>query len=91
MVIIIPPDTPRRRVEGLHQKLQSLGLKVYARRDPNRPEGYKVVVDGLKSLNPAHADRLLSLITDYEAPLIEILPKRESPNLRIVRQGEIDP
>ncbi len=44
-----------------------------------------MVVEGLKSLNPDHADRLMRMVRDNEAALAEVLPKRRF-RLRLVGQ-----
>jgi len=40
-MIITPPDTPRRRAEGLYRKLQSLGLDVQIQHVPANPKSTK--------------------------------------------------
>ncbi|BBL79078.1 hypothetical protein RxyAA322_09320 [Rubrobacter xylanophilus] len=79
-------EVVRRRGEAntLYRKLRFLRLEAYAEPDAERPAGYRVVVEGLKSLNPDHADRLMRLVRDNEAALAEVLPKR-CPRLRLVR------
>lgn len=75
----------RKEANTLRLKLRALGLRAYAERDTQRPAGYRVVVEGLKSLNPDHADRLMRMVRDNEAALAEVLPKRR-PRLRLVGQ-----
>lgn len=72
-----------REANALYLKLQYLRLDAYAEPDAERLAGYRAVVEGLKSLNPDHADRLLRLVRDNEAALVEVLPKRR-PRLRLV-------
>jgi hypothetical protein len=74
-----------REAQALYLELRCLGLDAYAERDPERPAGYRVVVEGLKSLNPGHADRLMRLVGDNEAALAELLPEGR-PHLRLVRR-----
>lgn len=82
-MIITPPDTPRRRAEGLYRKLQSLGLGVQAQRVVGEPETYRVVIEGLKSLNPDHLTRL---VQQNEAELARIVLANRPPGLREVRE-----
>lgn len=87
-MIITPPDTPRRRAEGLYRKLQSLGLDVRIQHVPGEPEVYKVEIEGLKSLNPDHADRLTRLIQQHEPELARIVLEDHRPSLRAVQNEE---
>lgn len=87
-MIITPPDTPRRRAEGLYRKLQSLGLGVQAQRVGGEPQTYRVVIEGLKSLNPNHADRLTRLVQQNEAELARTVLANRPPGLREVREKE---
>lgn len=82
-MIITPPDTPRRRAEGLYRKLQSLGLGVQAQCVVGEPETYRVVIEGLKSLNPDHLTRL---VQQNEAELARIVLANRPPGLREVRE-----
>ncbi len=75
----------RREANALYLKLRSLGLHAYTEPDAGRPAGYRVVVEGLKSLNPDHAARLMRMVRANEPALAEVLPKRR-PRLRIVGQ-----
>lgn len=65
----------RRQARALYLKLWVLGLDVRAERCAAEVVERRVVVEGLKSLNPAHADRLMRLVQDNEAALLEILPE----------------
>jgi hypothetical protein len=69
----------RRQAHALYLKLWVLGLDVYVERCAAEVVGRRVVVEGLKSLNPAHADRLMRLVQDNEAGLLEILSERVYP------------
>lgn len=83
-------DTEERgkATKALYHKLRSLGLTVHAVRDPDRPGGYGVVVSGLKSLNPDHADRLTRLVGDNEAALARLALVDRRPSLRVVEAGD---
>lgn len=77
-----------RETDALYRKLRSLGLVLHTVRDADRPGGYKVVVAGLKSLNPAHADRLMRLVMDHEAALARLALEERGPGLRDVEEGD---
>ena len=66
----------RKEANALYRKIRSLGLQAYTEFDAQQPAGFKVAVEGLKSLNPDHADRLMRTVRDNEAALAEVLPKR---------------
>ncbi|ABG04862.1 hypothetical protein Rxyl_1915 [Rubrobacter xylanophilus DSM 9941] len=76
----------RREAQALYLELHALGLEVRAEPDAGRPAGYRVVVGGLKSLNPDHADRLMRLVRYDEAGLIEVLWGGWDPDLPAIRQ-----
>jgi hypothetical protein len=76
----------RKQARALYLKLRALGLKVGAERDPDGPAGYRIVVGGLWSLNPDHADRLVRLVRDNEAGLVEILRSEWDPDLAAIRR-----
>lgn len=80
----------RKEANALYLKIRSLGLNAYAEHDAERPAGYRVVVEGLKSLNPDHADRLMRMVRDNEPTLAGVLPKRRS-RLRLVGHDGPDP
>lgn len=84
-------EIARRRKEAgaIYRKIRSLGLQAYTEFDAQQPAGFKVVVEGLKSLNPDHADRLMRMVRDNEAALAEVLPKRR-PQLRLVGTDQIE-
>lgn len=70
----------RDQARALYIKLRTLGLKIRTEQDTARPAGYRVTVDGLRSLNPDHADRLVQLVRDNEAGLVEILLSEREPD-----------
>ncbi|MGI8911243.1 MAG: hypothetical protein ACR2JR_11925 [Rubrobacteraceae bacterium] len=76
----------RKQARVLYLKLRALGLKVNAEQDPDSPAGHRVVVEGLRSLNPDHADRLVRLVRYNEAGLVEILRSEWDPDLVAIRQ-----
>lgn len=81
-------EMARRRKQSrvLYLKLRALGLKVHTRQDSDSPAGHRIVVDGLRSLNPDHADRLMRLVLEHEAGLVEILRSEWDSDLAAIRQ-----
>ena len=79
----------RKEANALYRKIRSLGLQAYTEFDAQQPAGFKVAVEGLKSLNPDHADRLMRMVQDNEAALVEVLPKRR-PQLRLVGTDQME-
>ena len=79
----------RKEADALYRRIRSLGLQAHTEFDAQQPAGFKVVVEGLKSLNPDHADRLMRMVRDNEAALAEVLPKRR-PQLRLVGTDQIE-
>ncbi len=71
----------RKQARALYLKLWSLGLDVRAERCAVGAVGRRVVVEGLRSLNPEHADRLVRLVRDNEAGLLEIISDEWSSDL----------
>ncbi len=63
----------RKQAHALYLKLWTLGLGVRAECCAAGAVGRRVVIEGLQSLNPEHADRLMRLVRDNEAGLLEIL------------------
>ncbi|MEW6635721.1 MAG: hypothetical protein AB1425_02785 [Actinomycetota bacterium] len=76
----------RKQARVLYLKLRALGLNVHARQDPEGPAGYRVIVEDLRSLNPVHADRLVRLVRDNEAGLVEVIRNEWDPDLVVIRQ-----
>lgn len=71
----------RKQARALYLKLWTLGLGVRAERCAAEAVGRRVVVEGLRSLNPEHADRLMRLVRDNEAGLLEILSDEREADL----------
>lgn len=76
----------RRQARALYLKLRALGLDVRAERCADGAVGRRVVVEGLRSLNPDHADRLMRLVRDNEVGLLEIISNERDP-MAIRREG----
>lgn len=75
----------RKQARALYLELHALGLEVRAEDDANGPASYKIVVGGLSSLSPAHADRLMRRVEANEIGLAKVLLERWDPNLHAIR------
>ena len=80
----------RKHARVLYLKLRALGLKVGAERCAAGAVGRRVVVEGLRSLNPDHADRLMRLVRVNEAGLLEILSNERGSDLATNRSNRSD-
>lgn len=74
-----------KQVRALYLELRALGLEVRAENDTNGPARYRIVVGGLCSLSPVHADRLMRRVEANEPGLAEVLLERWNPDLHAVR------
>ena len=71
----------RKQARALYLKLWFLGLEVRAERCAAGAVGRTVAVEGLRSLNPDHADRLMRLVRDNEAGLLELISNEQGSDL----------
>ena len=77
----------RRRARSLYLELRALGLNLWVEEDPDEPLCCRIVVEGLRSLSPAHADRVVRRIRSNEAGLARILLAGPwTPDLAAIRQ-----
>ncbi len=76
----------RRHARSLYLELRALGLDVRVEQIPEEPLCYRVTVGGLRSLSPAHADRVVRCVRDNEAGLVQVLLCRWDPDLHAVRR-----
>ncbi|MEW6635614.1 MAG: hypothetical protein AB1425_02245 [Actinomycetota bacterium] len=77
----------RKRARALYLELRALGLDVRVEEDPGEPLSFRVVVGGLRSLSPAHADRVVRRVRGNEAGLARILLGGPwNPDLAAIRQ-----
>lgn len=76
----------RRHARSLYLELRALGLDVRVEEVPGEPLCYRVVVAGLRSLSPAHADRIVRCVRGNEAGLVQVLLCRWDPDLHAVRR-----
>ena len=77
----------RRRARSLYLELRALGLDVRVEEDPDEPPSCRIVVDGLRSLSPAHADRVVRRVRGNEAGLARVLLAGPwNPDLAAIRQ-----
>lgn len=76
----------RRRARSLYLELRALGLDVRVEEVPEDPLCYRVIVGGLRSLSPAHADRIVRCVRGNETGLVQVLLCRWDPDLHAVRR-----
>ena len=76
----------RKHARSLYLELRALGLDVRLEEDTEEPLCYRVVVGGLRSLSPAHADRVVRCVQGNEAGLVQVLLCRWDPDLHAVRR-----
>lgn len=76
----------RKHARSLYLELRALGLDVRVEEVPEEPLCYRVVVGGLRSLSPAHADRVVQCIRSNEAGLVQVILCRWDPDLHVVRR-----
>lgn len=56
----------RKQARALYLELRALGLEVRAEDDSEGPASYRIVIGGLSSLSPVHADRLMRRVEANE-------------------------
>jgi hypothetical protein len=76
----------RKRARPLYLELRALGVKLRVVEYPADPREYRIVVGGLTSLPPAHAERLERRILEHEAGLAKVLLGKWEPDLEAVRR-----
>ncbi len=77
----------RKRARALYLELRALDLDVRVEEDPEEPLSCRVVVSGLHSLSPAHAERVVRCVRGNEAGLARILLSGPwTPDLEAVRR-----
>lgn len=77
----------RKKALPLFLELCALGLELGAEEVPNDSTGYAIEVKGLKSLSPAHADRVRRSIADNMPGLVRILMLGKwDEDLRAIRE-----
>ena len=76
----------RRHARSLYLELRALGLDVRVEEVPEELLCYRVIVGGLRSLSPAHADRIVRCVRGNQAGLVQVLLCRWDPDLHAIRQ-----
>ena len=77
----------RRRARSLYFDLPARGWKLWVEEEPDEPLCCRIVVGGLRSLSPAHADRVVRRIRSNEAGLVRIiLAGPWTPDLEAIRR-----
>lgn len=77
----------RRRARAFYLELRALGLDVRVEEVPEEPSCCRVVVGGLRSLSPAHAERVVRCVRGNEAGLARIILSGPwNPDLEAIRR-----
>lgn len=76
----------RKKARSLYLELRALGLEVWIEEDARDPMGYRIIMEGLRSLSPAHLDRLIQRVRDNKAGLVQVILCRWDPDLHAVRR-----
>ena len=77
----------RRRARPLYLELCALGLELWVEDDPDEPLRFRVLVSGLCSLSPSHADRVVRRVRENEVGLARILLAGPwTPSLEAIRE-----
>lgn len=77
----------RRRARALYLELRALGLDVRVEEVSEKPSCCRVVVGGLRSLSPVHAERIVRCVRGNEAGLARIILSGPwNPDLEAIRQ-----
>jgi len=66
-------DRLRKLARPLYLELRALGLELRAEEDPEDPTGYALLVGGLRSLSPSHADRVRRRVEENKGGLVRVL------------------
>ena len=76
-----------RRARPLYLEICALGLELWVEDDPDEPLRFRVLVSGLRSLSPVHADRVARSVRENEVGLARIiLAGPWTPNLEAIRE-----
>jgi hypothetical protein len=76
----------RKRARVLYLELRALGLDLRAEEDPEDPTGYRLVVEGTRSLSPTHADRIEARVRDAKPGMLRVLRVRWDEDLEAIRR-----
>ena len=63
----------RKLARPLYLELRALGLELRAEEDLEDPTGYALLVGGLCSLSPEHADRIRRRVEENKVGLVRVL------------------
>lgn len=74
-----------KQARALYLELRAPGLEVRAENDTSGLANYRIVVGGLSSLSPVHADRLIRRVEANELGLARVLLERWNPDLHAIR------
>jgi hypothetical protein len=78
-----------KKARSLYLEIRSLDLDLRVRESPRDPSGYDLSITGLRSVSPAHADRLRRRVQECKPGLVKVLQARWDADLMAVRcEGE---
>jgi hypothetical protein len=72
----------RKKARPLFLELRALDLELHIKEDPADLTGYRLAITGLRSLRPAHADRIQRRAEDSKLGLLKVLRARWDENSR---------
>ena len=66
-------DRLRKLARPLYLELRALGIELRAEEDLEDPMGYALLVEGLRSLSPSHADRIRRRVEENKVGLVRVV------------------
>jgi hypothetical protein len=78
-------DRLRKKERPLYLEVRAIDLEVRADEDAEDPTGYVVVIGGLRSIAPTHADRLRRRIEEAKPGLLKVLWATWDEDLEAIR------
>jgi hypothetical protein len=76
----------RKQARALFLEIRALGLNLRIHEDAEDPTGYRLEVLGVRSLSPAHADRLERRVEAAKPGLIKVACSRWDADLEAIRK-----
>ena len=76
----------RRRARPLYLELKALGVELRVEDHAGYPREHRILIGGLKSFSPAHADRIERRVLDNEEGLAKVLLGKWDPDLEAIRR-----
>ena len=75
----------RKKARPLFLELSAPDLKLHIEEDTADLAGYRIAITGLRSLSPAHAERIRQRVEDSKLGLLKVLRARWDDDLEAVR------